>query len=147
MMLSVSKKNKRSHTVIKSDGVTIRLAPKSDHLLKKMVDVLKGMTAPSKTIDMQSFEGVNMTKFELVFNALQSSRSGLTLSQLASKAKTTPATVSARIAEMRGMGYSVINNLNNKRNGSMTYTLTSPSRSKSVAKTYMRSGATAFRTA
>ena len=141
-MISVSKKNKNSQTIIKSDTMTIRLNPKNDHLLGRMINVLKGIAAPSKTFETRQPEGVKMTKFEIVMNALQSKKTGFTLSQLASKARTTPGTVSARIAEMRSMGYAI---QGTSRSGTQVYTLASSTRSKSVANAYAKNGVKAFR--
>ena len=82
-----------------------------------------------------------MTKYERVMQLLQSG-SAFTARQLAKKANTTPATVSARIAEMRSEGYNVLARTIDRQK--KEYFLEGSSRSKTVAKSYAKHGCTAF---
>lgn len=101
-----------------------------------------GNAATKKAPSKQHFEGVVMSKSEIIMNALRSNDNGISIVKLTKMAKTTRATVSARIAEMRGQGYNIL--ARRGSDNSNIYMLESSSRSKRVASIYRQKGATAF---
>lgn len=86
-----------------------------------------------------------MTKYERILKVLEStgpSKSGYTVAQLAGLVKTTPASVRARVAEMRADGYAIYANTRS-RDGKTFYRMGSPSRAM-VAQAYAMFGSQAF---
>ena len=83
-----------------------------------------------------------MTVRQMVLSTLQNASKGATLTQMSKKAKTTEATVAARIAELRSTGYAIYarRNMNNEN----VYTLDSNTPSKRTAQMYRSNGSSAF---
>lgn len=101
-----------------------------------------GNAATKKAPSKQHFEGVVMSKYDIILNALRTNDNGISSVKLAKIAKTTRGSVSARIAEMRDEGYAIL-----ARRGSDNkniYMLESNSRSKRTMSMYRQKGAPAF---
>jgi biotin operon repressor len=111
-------------------------------MINQFLNVLWSPAASSRTPMKQQKEGVVMSKYDIILNALRTNDNGISSVKLAKIAKTTRGTVSARIAEMRDEGYAIL-----ARRGSDNkniYMLESGSRSKRVMSMYRQKGASAF---